>query len=163
MAVHENDDLLPGGWKTTMRNGLRTRLSALAVAVAAAMTLGAFGGQEPTNSVLVQGPDTMTVAAAVRAVGGEVTHELGIINAVGARLTRQQLQRLEATHGSSRIHADRGATVAGVQRRGRNRRSSKDKESSKRERQKEWGRDTYLKGTKPTLLSRSRQRPPAPR
>ena len=37
-------------------------------------------------SVIIQGADAASVAAAVRAVGGEITHELGIIRAVAARL-----------------------------------------------------------------------------
>ena len=197
--------------------------------MAAAITLGACTDQDTTASVLVQGSDVGTVAAAVRTVGGEVTHELGIINAVGARLTRQQLRRLEATNNSLRIHADRGATVAGQSagdrraaeraarkaakdaaktakgdKRSRNGKRSKsgssvggetpqdnnwhtpdaqarenalkylledveeeDRALDKLERvrnkeekewQKEWGKDAHLKGTKPTYLSRPRQR-----
>ena len=67
---------------------------------------------ESTVAVLVQGSDLAAVAEAVRAVGGEVTHELGIINAVGARLTPTQIRRLEATDETLRIRPDRTATVS---------------------------------------------------
>jgi hypothetical protein len=51
---------------------------------------------ETATAVIVQGTDLASVAAAVRAVGGEITHELGIIDAVGARLTPSQIAQLEA-------------------------------------------------------------------
>ena len=55
-------------------------------------------GHVPTNgttsSVIVQARDLAAASDAVRAVGGTVTHELDIINAVGARLTRAQATAL---------------------------------------------------------------------
>ena len=51
---------------------------------------------EREAAVIVQGADLASVAAAVRAVGGEITHELGIIDAVGARLTPSQIAQLES-------------------------------------------------------------------
>ena len=70
---------------------------------------------ESVSSVLVQGSDVATVAAAVRAVGGEVTHKLGIINAVGARLTPTQIRRLEASDDTLRIRANGSTSVSGMQ------------------------------------------------
>ncbi len=61
--------------------------------------------QTPT-SVIVQGDDLDTVRAAVLEVGGEITHELGIINSVGANLTPAQLERLNRS-GLVRIHENR--------------------------------------------------------
>jgi len=122
----END----GVWRRAMTNCLGTRVTVLGVAIITAMTLGLSGAQDQTRSVLVQGPDLRTVAAAVRAVGGEITHDLGIINAVGAQLTRRQLQRLEATHGSFQIHTDRAITVAG-QKAGARKRGGKGTKGSK--------------------------------
>ncbi len=61
--------------------------------------------QTPT-SVIVQGDDLDAVKAAVLDVGGEITHELGIINSVGANLTPAQLERLNRT-GLVRIHENR--------------------------------------------------------
>ena len=69
---------------------------------------------EPTTSVLVQGTDVAAVAAAVRAVGGRVTHELGIINTVGARLTPTQMRRLEASDATLRIQPNRATSVSAV-------------------------------------------------
>ena len=45
-------------------------------------------------------------AAAVRQVGGEITHELGIINAVGAEMTAEAVERLSAQR-SLRVYGDR--------------------------------------------------------
>ena len=64
--------------------------------------------------VLVQGATLMSVETAVRAVGGEVTHELGIINAVGARLTQAQIRQLEARDKTLRVQADRSTNVSGA-------------------------------------------------
>ena len=41
--------------------------------------------------MIVQATDMESAADAVRAVGGEVTHELGIINAVAATVSEGQL------------------------------------------------------------------------
>ena len=56
------------------------------------------------------------LVAAVRAVGGEVTHELGIINAVGAGLTATQLRRLEANDDTLRVQPNRAAGVSAVKK-----------------------------------------------
>ena len=50
-------------------------------------------------SVIVQGPYLATARAAGRIVGGEITHELGIIRAVGALLASEQRERLESRPG----------------------------------------------------------------
>ena len=85
--------------------------------------------------VIVQGANLMSVATAVRAVGGEVTHELGIINAIGARLTPTQIRRLEAGDDTLRIQADRITRVSAWKSKSRSSksRSSKSKSSSKGE------------------------------
>jgi hypothetical protein len=66
---------------------------------------------ESREAVLVQGSSLGAAIAAVCAVGGEITHELRIINAVGARLTSKQLTELEAHDDSLRIRADRMTKV----------------------------------------------------
>jgi len=63
------------------------------------------------ESVIVQATDMATAAALVRAVGGEVTHELGIIDAVGAKVTRAQLASIEA-QPYVRTYANREVQVA---------------------------------------------------
>lgn len=72
--------------------------------------------EEPQESVLIQGADLDSVLEAVCAAGGEVTHELGIINAVGARMTRTQIRELEASDETLRIRTDRNANVHSRQR-----------------------------------------------
>ena len=67
----------------------------------------------PTVEVIVQGSDMATAAELVRSVGGTVTHELGIINAVGAQLTPTQLAALQRRHGIARIYENRRVEVAG--------------------------------------------------
>ena len=43
-----------------------------------------FSGPTEKRAFIIQGADVAAVKAAVQAVGGEITHELGIIHAVGA-------------------------------------------------------------------------------
>ena len=67
---------------------LRTSKKTLATGLVLAVLVGTLLVLNPDRSamhaVIVQGQDLNTIKAAVQAVGGEVTHELGIINAVGA-------------------------------------------------------------------------------
>ena len=49
-----------------------------------------------TQAYIVQGTDLAAATAAVRATGGAITHELGIIRAVGARLTLAQRDDLRS-------------------------------------------------------------------
>jgi hypothetical protein len=58
-----------------------------------------------------QGSNLDAVIEAVCAAGGEITHQRGIINAVGARMTRIQLRELKASDDTLRIGVDRTATV----------------------------------------------------
>ncbi len=60
---------------------------------------------------IVQASTTGLAAQAVAAVGGELTHRLEIINAVGARLADEQLAILRAGHGI-RVYENRTAETA---------------------------------------------------
>jgi hypothetical protein len=60
-------------------------------------------------SVIAQGADVATVAAAVREVGGTVTRELGIIQAVAAEVTPAQRRALAGHAAVRRVWED--ATV----------------------------------------------------
>jgi serine protease AprX len=62
--------------------------------------------QIQATSVIVQGRDMALAAKAVRSVGGRVTHELGIIRAVGAELTPAQLERLKRLNPELRVYAN---------------------------------------------------------
>lgn len=79
------------------------------------LELAADVGSEQTTAVLVQGSDTAALAAAVRAVGGEITHELGIINAVGALLSEAQVRQLKANNSTLRIQANSTVGISGGQ------------------------------------------------
>ena len=72
-------------------------------------------GEAEVSSFIVQGRDVAAVADLVRDAGGEVTHELKIIHAVGARLNREQLTSLEAQgrrNGTgARIYRNRTVTA----------------------------------------------------
>ena len=66
---------------------------------------------EPVESVIVQGPDLAASRAAVLAAGGEITHELGVIRAVGAELSASELKSLR-TAVAVRIYDDRSVQSA---------------------------------------------------
>ena len=68
-----------------------------------------------TRSVIVQTTRALDPAAAVLAVGGEITHNLGIIHAVGAVLTESQIRSL-SERDDLLIHDDSTARVAGRSR-----------------------------------------------
>ena len=63
-------------------------------------------GAAETRRVIVQAADSATAAERVRAMGGVVTHELGIIDAVAAELTPAQRRALERQAAVRRIYDD---------------------------------------------------------
>lgn len=67
--------------------------------------------EEAAASFIVQGTDLATVTEAVRDVGGELTHELAVIRAVGARLTPSQRTALESLDGITRVWEDRSVNL----------------------------------------------------
>ncbi|MDQ5857609.1 MAG: S8 family peptidase, partial [Acidobacteriota bacterium] len=64
--------------------------------------------------VIVQARDLASAAAAVRAAGGKLVHELGIINAVAAELTPAQVTQLSQSNAVSRIDENHQVEVAGA-------------------------------------------------
>ncbi len=110
--------------------GLGDRLPAMleslrGVAVAALcflVWLGCSGAPQPATAApeeeaapfIVQGSDLATVLEAVRRVGGEITHELAVIRAVGARLTESQRAALEALDGITRVWEDRPVSIQAI-------------------------------------------------
>ena len=64
------------------------------------------------EAYIVQSSDLDTAAAAVEAIGGRVTHELGVIDAVGSTLTTGQLAQLRAKPDLVRLYVDQNAHVA---------------------------------------------------
>ena len=75
-------------------------------------------GGETASRVLVQAADMTIAAELVRGVGGEVTHRLGIIDAVAAELTDRQLEALRSAPDVRRIYRDHTLEVAAPPRGG---------------------------------------------
>lgn len=65
------------------------------------------------SSYIVQGQDLDTLRSLVSAEGGNITHELRIINAVAADLTPDQLATLRAAPGIRRIYGNTAVEAAG--------------------------------------------------
>ena len=83
----------------------------LTVATAATLSVTAFiwgttqrEATEAVEHVIIQATSLDEATAAVTAVGGAITHELGIINAVGATLTTTQRAALETETDVRRIY-----------------------------------------------------------
>ena len=67
---------------------------------------------ESVSPYIVQGDSLAEVKAAIVAVGGEITHELGIISAVGAELSARQRAQIAASFEDLRIFEDRQLKTA---------------------------------------------------
>lgn len=76
----------------------------LPLAGGALLPSGAAVGPE-SLVVIVQASDAVTAAVLVRSAGGTVTYELGIIDAVGARMTPAQVQAVVAM--GARVYGNR--------------------------------------------------------
>ena len=87
-------------------------VTGLAMALIGAAAMVRFPGETATHSMIVQGSDLAAVRSAVVAVGGEITHELGIIDAVGATLTAAQIDALNHNQGVTRVYGDAEVQVA---------------------------------------------------
>ena len=87
-------------------------LTALAASGGVNTTPKAPGNSVVSISYIVQAQSSEVAERAVRAVGGRVTHELKIVDAVGATLTPAQFGAL---HSNARLQlsVDRKATLAG--------------------------------------------------
>lgn len=70
------------------------------------------GGSNETQSIIVQGPNVVEVGEAVQQAGGEITHQLGIVNAVAFRVTHKQLEVLRGIC-ELRIMGDNPVKTAG--------------------------------------------------
>ena len=66
-----------------------------------------------SQTYIVQGQDLNTIKVAVQAVGGEITHELSIINSVGAELTPAERRALEQLDYSLRVYSNGSVRTAG--------------------------------------------------
>ena len=69
--------------------------------------------EEEAKYYFVQAKSVTLAAEWVAAVGGETTDELGVIRAVGARLTDAQLEALRSTYSEAKIWQDRELSTTG--------------------------------------------------
>ena len=69
--------------------------------LSAAILMTPLSETQPTHSVIVQGTNLAVVKSAVEAsIGGEITHEQGVIDAVGVKLSQHQINDLGSINGT---------------------------------------------------------------
>ena len=85
----------------------------IAAVAAAALLFFSTSPAEETVSIIVKGKDLAAARAAVVSVGGEITHELGIIRSVGANMTSSQIEALRGIAGI-KISANRSVGTTGA-------------------------------------------------
>lgn len=64
------------------------------------------GADGDMQSLIVQGTNRASVAAAVEAVGGQITNELGVINAFGVRLPESQREALDTQPAVEKVYVN---------------------------------------------------------
>lgn len=87
----------------------------LGIGLLSAAILTNLPGAAPTASYIVQGKSLADARAAVEALGGEITHELGVIRAVGARLTPAQHHALDRSDAVRRLYDDRSVQTSNLE------------------------------------------------
>ncbi len=113
------ESLTMGGWIMHTRTGKWTLNLVILVACIALLVWAApdikrhcgWGSDEDEvdcvrTSYIIQGEDLMDVSSLVHRAGGEITHTLPIINAVGARLTSDQFRVIRKSEMITRIDKD---------------------------------------------------------
>ena len=65
----------------------------------------------PKAAYIIQYRSAAEAAEVVRDAGGEITHELTVIRAVGAELDEAQVAQLRETHNGLRVFADRAVSL----------------------------------------------------
>jgi hypothetical protein len=99
----------------------RAVLTFIAICSFAASAAFFFGVNDEINatsvvgqpaSYIVQGKSADSVAAIVQSVGGDITHELGVIRAVGATLTPAQAEALRLHSDVQRLYGNGSIEVA---------------------------------------------------
>lgn len=71
---------------------------------------GADGGMQ---SLIVQGTNRASVKAAVEAVGGQITNELGVIKAFGIRLPESQREALDTQPAVEKVSVNQNLGITG--------------------------------------------------
>lgn len=93
----------------TAKSRFASACAVAALFVATVLSNSPVAADEETRSYLIQGTRLSSTLDAVRQVGGEVTHELNVINAVGAELTDAQREML--TRDGLRVMADQALGI----------------------------------------------------
>ena len=99
--------------KTVTRSKLVTFAALLSALVVASVVSLDIGREEVRSSRIIQGASLEEVRHAVEGAGGEITHELRIINAVAAELTSGQVEALRRADGIRRIYGNDTIKTAG--------------------------------------------------
>lgn len=87
-------------------------LAMLAAIALASSTLDAPTVESDLGSYIVQGSDYESVLVAVESAGGEVTHKLPVIKALGVNLTAEEVAVLKEYYPALRLHANTVAEAA---------------------------------------------------
>lgn len=84
----------------------------IGIGLVGAAVVTSLPGPTPSASYIVQGASLAAVKAAVQTVGGEISHELGIIKSVGAKLSDRQMQALQGMAGIRRVYENSGLSTS---------------------------------------------------
>ena len=96
----------------TKRTALTMAGTACALAIGVAIVFGCARINQEPASYIVRADSTELAGELVSAVGGAVTHELGIIEAVAATLTPQQLTDLRSREAVRQVTVDGSVETA---------------------------------------------------
>ena len=95
--------------KKTLSGIVLVALAATSVVLAESPTVS--NSDSAAQSLIIKAATAEQAAERVEAVGGTITHRLGIINAVAAEITPAQRARLQDPAGSLRIYGNHEATL----------------------------------------------------
>jgi len=87
---------------------------AAGVGLLSAVVLTALPSRQATETYIVQGASLAGVKTAVESVGGEITHDLSVIRAVGAELNESQVSRLRSHAEQLNVFSNRSIRTASV-------------------------------------------------
>ena len=105
---------------TPIRRVVRTFVALSVIAVTAMSFLVRHDNAAPASSYIVQGKSLSEMQSVMAEYGVEITHELGVIRAVAADLTRQQVTELRSHEAVRRIYSNDVIEVAGKPGGGKN-------------------------------------------
>ncbi len=101
--------------RSSRANALVILLAAATLLAPAPTTLAADAQTDTSQTTwIITGSSAQEARETVRAVGGSVTHELGIIRGVAALLTRDQVAQVARHPGTKKVWKDREVEMASV-------------------------------------------------